>query len=365
MKRTATLGLALTMAGALAIPSARAAEFGPHVKELIADAQKEGKLDLSWSGAGFGNNGADLPKWFAAFNKFYGLNITYSWAPAPSMPQQAANIVQQSQANTPSSTDATILGADSLLPDLQADATRPYNWATLTKEIGVDLPPEAIAPKNAAMAIATAVLGIEYNKEAVPADKVPHKIVDVLKPEWKGRIASTPYAAGMNFLSAFDPNWGEPKTEDFVTKLAAQVGGLIRCGDPTPLLNGQFDMLVLECDIAESAMSARRGVPIGFVVPTDAPIINHWYMAVPKTARHPASAALLALFMVTPEGQQIQYESDGNDLALFPNSKTAATLPGPADKTAGGRGAQDFIAHPEALTILTKQVDILRKGAGK
>jgi hypothetical protein len=69
--------------------------------------------------------------------------------------------------------------------------------------------------------------------------------------------------------------------------------------------------------------------------------------------------------MVTPEGQQLQWESDGNDLALLPNSKTAATLPGHPDKVAGGHGAQDFVKHPETLTILGKYVDILRKGAGK
>jgi ABC-type Fe3+ transport system substrate-binding protein len=248
---------------------------------------------------------------------------------------------------------------------MQANATHPYDWATLAKEIGVDLPPDALAPNNAALAISTAVFGIEYNKEAVPADKVPHNLVDVLKPEWKGKIASTPYAAGFNFLAAFDPNWGEQKTEDFMTKLAAQVGGLIRCGDSAPLLSGQFDMLVLECDIAEPTMAARRGEPLSFVVPADAPVMDHWYMAVPKTAREPAAGALLALFMVTPEGQHIQWDSDGNDLALLPNSKTAATLPGHPDKIAGGHGAQDFVRHPETLTILSKYVDILRKGAGK
>jgi len=365
MRRYRTLGLAAALAFLVAAPFARAAEFGPHVKELIAAAQKEGKLDLSWSGSGFGSNGKDLPKWIAAFNKFYGLNLTYSWAPAPSMTQQAANLVQQAQSNAPATTDAIILGADSLLPGMQAKATHPYDWATLAKEIGVDLPPDAIAPDNAALAISTAVFGIEYNKEAVPADKVAHNLVDVLKPEWKGKIASTPYAAGFNFLAAFDPNWGEPKTEDFMVKLAAQVGGLIRCGDSAPLLSGQFDMLVLECDISEPIIAARRGEPLGYVVPADAPVMDHWYMAVPKTAREPAAGALLALFMVTKEGQQIQWDSDGNDLALLPGSKTAALLPGHPDKIAGGHGAQDFVKHPETLTILAKYVDILRKGAGK
>ena len=365
MTRYATFGAVLTLACAAAAPCALAADFGPNVKALIAAAQKEGKLDLSWSGSGFGDNGKDLPKWIAAFNKFYGLNLSYTFAPAPSMTQQAANLVQAAQSNAPATTDVVILGADSLLPDMQANATKPYDWAALAKEIGVDLPEAAVAPNNAAVAISSEVFAIEYNKEAVPADQVPKNIVDVLKPEWKGKIASTPYAAGFNFLAAFDPKWGPDKTQDFVTKLAAQVGGLIRCGDTAPLLDGQFDMLVLECDISDVIQQQRRGAPLAYVVPSDAPVMDLWYMAIPKTSPDPAAGALLALFMLTKEGQAISWDFDANDLVLLPGSKTLANLPGDPSTIAGGHGAQDFVKHPETLQMLSVYVDILRKGAGK
>ncbi|HLI21050.1 MAG TPA: extracellular solute-binding protein, partial [Stellaceae bacterium] len=323
---------ALAVLGSIAAAStAAAADFGPHVKALIAEATKEGKLDLSWSGSGFGDNGKDLPKWIAAFNKFYGTNLAYTFAPAPSMTQQAANLVQSAQSNSPATTDVVILGADSLLTDIQANATKPYDWVALAKEIGVDLPPAAAAPGNAAVAISTEVFGIEYNKDAVPADQVPKNIVDVLKPEWKGKIASTPYAAGFNFLAAMDPKWGPDRMQDFVTKLAAQVGGLIRCGDTAPILDGQFDMLVLECDISDVIQQQRRGAPLGYVVPADAPVMDLWYMAVPKTSPDPAAGALLALFMLTKDGQALQWEDDANDLALLPGSKTLAQLPGNPD----------------------------------
>jgi ABC-type Fe3+ transport system substrate-binding protein len=365
MKRHPALGACLVLAGiAAALPSA-AADFGPNVKTLIAEAQKEGKLDLSWSGSGFGDNGKDLPKWIAAFNKFYGLNLTYTFAPAPSMTQQAATLVQEAQSNAPATTDDVILGGDSLLADIEANATKSYGWAALAKEIGVDLPAAAVAPGNTAVAFSSAVFAIEYNKDAVPAAEVPKNLVDVLKPEWKGKIASTPYAAGFNFLAAMDPKWGPDRMQDFVTKLAAQVGGLIRCGDTAPLLDGQFDMLVLECDISDVIQQQRRGAPLGFVVPADAPVMDLWYMAVPKTAPDPAAGALLALFMLTKEGQAISWDSDANDLVLLPGSKTLANLPGDPSMIAGGDGAQDFVKHPETLQMLSTYVDLLRKGAAK
>jgi ABC-type Fe3+ transport system substrate-binding protein len=365
MKHYRALGAFVVLGYVAAASTASATELGPNVKALVAEAAKEGKLGLSWSGSGFGDNGKDLPKWIAAFNKFYGLNLSYTFAPAPSMTQQAATLVQEAQANTPATTDVVILGADSLLAGIQANATHAYDWAGLAKEIGVDLPAAAVAPDNAAVAISTEVFAIEYNKDAVPAAQVPHNLVDVLKPQWKGKIASTPYAAGFNFLAAFDPNWGPAKTEDFVTKLAGQVGGLIRCGDTAPLLDGQFDMLVLECDISDVIQQQRRGAPLGYVVPKDAPVMDLWYMAVPKTSADPAAGALLALFMLTKEGQAISWESDANDLVLLPGSKTLANLPGDPATIAGGHGAQDFVKHPETLKMLSTYVDILRKGAGK
>lgn len=365
MKSYRSIGAAL-LVGAAAMtftaPAMAAGKFGPHVEALIAQAAKEGHLDLSWSGSGFGDNGKGIPAWIAAFNKFYGLHLTYNFTPAPSMTQQGARLVQEAQSGTPAATDAIILGADALLPGIQAKATHTYDWAALAKEVGVDLPAAAVAPDNAAVAFSTEVFGIAYNANAIPPGKVPHTLADVLKPEWKGRVASTPYAAGFNFLAAFDPKWGPERTKDYVTKLSHQVGGLIRCGQSASLLDGQFDMLVLSCDISSSIIDHRRGEPMGYVVPTDAPVMDYWYMAVPKTAKHPAGGALLALFMLTPEGQRLSWKWDANDLALLPGSHTAAQLPGNPDKIAGGHGAQDFIKHPETTRLTREYIHILRSG---
>ncbi len=357
---TVAATLAACVVVGAAAPAAAANKFGPKVDALVAQAAKEGHLDLSWSGSGFGDNGKGIPTWIAAFNKFYGLHLTYNFTPAPSMTQQGARLVQETQSGTPAATDAIILGADSLLPGIEAKATHPYDWVALAKGVGVNLPAAAAAPDNAAVAFSTEVFGIAYNTKAIPPDKVPHTLADVLKPEWKGRVASTPYAAGFNFLAAFDPKWTSARTKEYVTKLAQQVGGLIRCGQSASLLDGQFDMLVLSCDISSSILDQRRGEPMAAVVPTDAPVMDYWYMAVPKMAKHPAGGALLALFMLTPEGQKLSWEWDANDLALLPGSHTAAQLPGDPDEIAGGHGAQDFIKHPETTQLTGEYIRILR-----
>ena len=356
--------LCCLLCAAFAAPAAAQPEpkLGPEVTALVAQAAKEGKLELSWSGGSFGNNGKDLPGWIGAFNKFYGLHLAYSFTPAPSMSQQAAGLVQEAQSNTKAYSDAVILGPDFLLVALKGHATLSRDWAVLAKEIGVALPTQAVAPEGGAVAFSTGVFGIVYNAQAVSAKGAPQTLADTLKPEWKGRIASTPYAAGFSFLAAFDPNWGPAKTDAFVATLAQQIGGLIRCGDSGPLLSGQFDMLVLECDVSSAVMEKRRGEPIGFVVPRDAPIMDLWYMAVPKGAADPAAGTLLALFMLTKEGQDISWNSDGNDLALLPGSRIKAELPG---STATIATVQDFAAHPETLEYVARHIKMLSAAGRK
>jgi 5,5'-dehydrodivanillate O-demethylase oxygenase subunit len=357
---TLTLTLVLaSLAAADAHAQAPAPKFGPEVTALVEQAAKEGKLQLSWSGGGFGDNGKDIPKWIAGFNKFYGLNLPYTFTPAPSMPQQAAAVLQAAQSNTPAPTDVFIVGPDNLVTSIKAHSTHPYEWVSLAKQIGVDLPPTAAATDDAGVAFATEVFGITYNSQAVAAKDMPQTLEDVLKPEWKGRIATTPYAAGFNALAAFDPHWGPAKTTDFVTNLSKQVAGLIRCSEPGPLLSGQFDMLVLECDIASAIVEHRHGQPIGYVIPKDAIITDLWYMAVPKTAPDAAAGALLALFMLTQEGQALSWEADGGDLSLLLGSHTAKELPS-AEADIGT--AALYVAHPEMLDYSEQYIKIITAG---
>lgn len=343
--------------GGTALP---AGKFGPQITALIAQAQKEGKLQLSWSGGSFGENGKDMPAWIDAFNRYYGLHLTYTYTPAPTMTQQATSVIQAAQSNTPAFTDDVILGAENLDLDVRAKALAAYPWAALAKELGANLPAAAIGPDNSGVGFATEVYGITYNKNAVSAAQVPQTLRDVLKPAWKGRVAGEAHAAGFADLAVFDKQWNAAKAEAYVKALAQQIGGIIRCGDTTPLLSGQFDMMVLECDLSTAILEDRRGLPIGYVVPKDGALMGPWYMAVPKTSPDPAAGALLAIFMMTKEGQQVAWDAHGGDLAQLPGSRMAAFLP----RNAVNVTAQDYLAHPEAATLYEQFANIIT-GIGK
>src|SRR3712207_9168827 len=64
-------------------------------------------------------------------------------------------------------------------------------------------------------------------------------MADLLKPQYKGRIASTPYAAGFDWLAAPEA-WGEQRVLDYLAQFKEQVAGLIRCNEMERIANGEF-----------------------------------------------------------------------------------------------------------------------------
>lgn len=303
-------------------------KFSGQVASLIKQAAKEGELNVSWSSTFGGENGSDINQWAAAFNAFYGLNLHFSYTPATSMPALGSTLISQAKAGSPATTDVYIANTEVNLPLVAAKAYRPYNWVQLGKDIGISIPAAAVSAGDAFMAFSTDIYGIVYNTRTVPASQVPRSLAAVLQPQWKGKVASTPYAAGFYPIGVLGGHgWTEAKMTTYVQDLAHQVGGLIRCGDTSALLSGQFDMLVLDCDISDAILAQRSGEPISYVVPSDAPAIDDWTMLVPKTSRDPAAAALFAVFMMTAKGQQLSWNDDGNDLYLLPGSHDAKLLP--------------------------------------
>ncbi len=87
-----------------------------------------------------------------------------------------------------------------------------------------------IARDGTHVAFATAVVGVQYNTNFVKGSDVPKKIDDVLNPKWKGKIASTPYAAGLREFATPD-FLGRERVVDFTRKLSKQIAGRMRSGE--------------------------------------------------------------------------------------------------------------------------------------
>ena len=290
------LSALITLVAGLAI--APFPSLSQSLTQLIEGAKKEGQLILSWgTGTMGGIEGAEAME--KAFNKTYGLNLQFKFTPGPAMPQFASRIIQEAMAGQAASTDLFV-GSENHVARM---ALKSVEWAKIFPHISAPM----IDFDNKVLIVTTRTPGFTYNSKMVVGKDIPQRVEDVLNPKWKGKLASTPYAASFDRLSMI---WGEEKTTAFLGKFVKQVAGLIRCGEDDRIAAGEFAMLVFNCDLASPQEAKEKGGPVDGQVFRDAGILSYWYLTVPTNARNPNGATLLAGFLLGKDGQDILYKFD-------------------------------------------------------
>ena len=180
---------------------------------------------------------------------------------------------------------------------------------------------------------------------------VPKTLADLLDPRWKGKIGSTPYAAGFGNLSAH-PGWNEERIMNYSRKLANNLGGLMRCGEYDRITSGEFWIFALACEPGRGIESKEQGATINQVIPLDVPTITHWHFGVPKNSVHPAAGKLFIAWLLTPEGQRLTYENQRSDLYYLKGSRTAKVIA--AAKRNGAKFQDMTIARVLEMKSLNK-----------
>ncbi|HEY7065691.1 MAG TPA: ABC transporter substrate-binding protein [Chloroflexota bacterium] len=301
--------------------AAAATQPAARLQALIDAARQEGQLTLTWSAAALG--GAEgAARLVDGVNRTYGLNLSVQFTPGPSMPELGSRLLQEAQAGRPATTDVYLTVSKSVLDLMRADAIAPADWTAWAPNVQN---PDLLAPNGAAVQVAAFMPGFTYNSSKLTGDAVPRSMDDLLQPRYTGRIASTSYAG--TFVELASPEvWGEARTVEYVTKLADQLGGLIRCGEAERLISGEFDLFGLDCGNFDARRFQAQGAPLDHFIPRDAAIIFHWYMTVPKNAAHPAAAKLFINYMLGREAQDYVFEKHYSDEPLVPGSKAVAEL---------------------------------------
>jgi iron(III) transport system substrate-binding protein len=300
---------------------ASATSVDPGLQALVDGARREGALSLIWGDGTMGGT-EGIRRLADGFNKQYGLNLDVRFTPGPSMPNMAARVAEEYTAGRPAATDILVGYANHIMAAMQAGAIEQVDWASWAPNVQR---PELVAAGGAAVAFQSSWPGIIYNAQHVRPDEVPHTLQDLLKPQYKGRIASTPYAASFDQVAAPEV-WGEERTFAYVRQLADQVAGLIRCNETQRLTSGEFDVLALACSQNGAMEEKHKGAPIEFLIPADAPLLVPLYAAVPKHAAHPNAAKLWINYLMSREAQDVVYEINGADNHEVPGSKAAKDL---------------------------------------
>jgi iron(III) transport system substrate-binding protein len=293
--------------------------------EVIEGARKEASLRGQWGQNSFGGS-EGFQEILAGMNRKYKLNLKGQYTPGPDMQRIMLRIIQEAAAGQPASTDVYLGNSQAIFDGLKANL---FTNTTYDKFIENKPKPEgkfhAIAPAGTHVAFATTVVGIQYNSNLVKGNDIPRKMADVLNPKWKGKIASTPYAAGLREFATAD-FLGREKMIDYTKKLSKQVGGLMRCGESERITSGEFLMLVYTCGGNDVNVLKRTGAPVAHTVVEEGTVRHMRYAAIPKNSRAPNIGALLINYLMSAEGQELLWKHDGMDLHLFPGSQTKREL---------------------------------------
>jgi ABC-type Fe3+ transport system substrate-binding protein len=246
----------------------------------------------------------------------FGTNIRIKFTPGPSMPAVGNDIAMRDAAGQPAPTDVWIAFSRSVTDIIERHLFQAADWHALMPE---RITPNLVEADGVSVKATTSLPGITYNPQELPFK--PEKLTDFLKPDVKGKIATTPYSAGFDILAAKDL-YGPVKSVEFAKEFSGQVAGLIRCDDNQRIASGEFLALVLDCGGTDIFKLAEKGAPIAHMTPRDYPVVSYFYLSVPKRAPHPAAGKLFVVFALTPEGQAISWQTWHADLHLFPESQT-------------------------------------------
>lgn len=348
------LGIALAVVLAASPAFAQTANIPDNLDALIAAAKKEGTLNLVWSETIMGGSDA-VALHEAALNKMYGTDFKLKFSPGIEVARFGNQLMTELGAGQPASSDVYVGAAAQMLPLLQQNLFREAPWASIYPQ---RITPKEIEADNKALRVQSAISGITYNTDLVRT--VPTTLEGFLEPQWKGKIASTPYAAGFDILAA-NGMWGPDKTLDFVRKLSPQVAGLIRCGDVERLATGEYSALVMDCIGNMAEQWKKRGAPVGYAVLADAAQMRYYYVGIPKNAAHPALAALFTSYLLSKEGQALLWQTASADLDTLPQSHSGALV---ADYEKNGAKMPEVTIswwgeHPEIDRTKAEMIKIL------
>lgn len=343
------------------VVSAAVAQTSPALKKVIAAAQKEGVVKLTWSANSLGGVAAARAQ-EKGLNQLFGTSIKLDYTIGPSFPALGFRMLQEIKAKRPASADIFVGAVAQINLFGRRGMFQKVDFKSLLPRRITD---QMVEADGTALAFASSSAGILYNTKLAPYR--PTSLKDMLKPEWKGKIATTPYLANFDFLAATDV-WGPKEAIEFARKLNKNISTLVFCPPTERLLTGEIVAVVMDCGAQDARKKMEKGAHVAQVIPKDFAKISYYYFGIPKHAQHVNAAKLYTAFMLTPEGQKILWEHWRADLHLLPNSKAKKQF----DDYAKKHGVKFRVytvkwwrQHPEMFAAKKEMTKILVKSRKK
>ena len=173
-------------------------------------------------------------------------------------------------------------------------------------------------------------------------------MADLLKPEWKGKVATPPYEGIEGSYVGLPQVLGKDGMVQFYTAFSKQLGAVMRCGSDDRIASGEVPIFGIDCGDYTARLAQRSGQPLANVYPKEGAGLLFFAQGIPKTAPHPYAARLLVAYLLSKEGQRALWDVMGTDNYRLPGSHMGQVV---ADaKKKGVKVIEAFgldVAHPE------------------
>lgn len=309
--------VAAAVLGALIVPapSPGGAQTPPYkepanLPALLKAASAEGTLTVAWGDIFGGATGAQ--RIIDAINKKYHLNLTVKYSPVAVGGAFQDQVAQEVAAGQSASSDILFHVRDLDL----AKAVQPVDY----RKYVPGLPDDVMYFGHRAVIAVSVLDAEEYSKKDIPADKVPKSFADFIKPEWKGKVATTVYQGGFGAYIGLPEVLGHDGMIRYYTALMNNVTGVTTCGESDRVVTGEFALFGLDCGDYEVRLRQRKGEQIAVIYPKEGTALTAFAPGIPITAPHPAVARLFISFMLTREGQDMLWDMMGADNYKLPGS---------------------------------------------
>jgi ABC-type Fe3+ transport system substrate-binding protein len=292
----------------------------PKLAELIKKAAAEGEIVFQGS-----NPATGLPTHQflrdiqAVTQKHFGVSISIRIDSRLNYPAATAKTLTEIKTGAPPTFDLMTQTLFSGAPLYKEKAIEPFPWLELFPFISRG----DLEYKGSVPVFRTGFMQPAYNTKLVKPQDVPRRWKDNLDPKWKGNIGLVTVPGPWVRLAA--PNvWGEEKTFDHLKKLMQLNPMLGRfpavhqrvVSGETPLAWGQH---------RERTLYAKEqlGAPVDTADQVEPPILYVYVYLIPRGARHPNAAALVAAAMLTKEGQDLQRKYQNGSSLYRPGTPAA------------------------------------------
>jgi ABC-type Fe3+ transport system substrate-binding protein len=175
-------------------------------------------------------------------------------------------------------------------------------------------PPETELLQGYGLVYYTSHRGVMYNPEVVLPGEVPKKLSDLANPKWKGKL-------GMRDISATYARLSYYVGADYIQKSLRAIMKNKPITDTPPNLANRFKLgEIAICETESSWLTVlRRSKPTEWQS-LEISGVSYFYVTVPKGAKNPSAAKLVALYLSSPDGFKFMLEAGSSGNILYPNN---------------------------------------------